>query len=146
MPIAVGTVLLLAAAVAGITAPAAPVHIDWSAYPRAPDSQQRTAAVYSPCHLTLGGEARYLLYTVAVLQQLGYKTDVIVSPGNQCNSSAQLSEVARALRIHLAQDTGFKVAVQDGNRLHMAGHYVSACLDQSVNSFEGAPWRNTGTG
>lgn len=100
-----------------------PVQVDWK-YPIGP-SDERTAAVYSPYHITFGGGERYLLYTVAVLQQLGYRTDVIVSPGNSCTSAKQLLSIASGLRVPLANDTKLHVIPKDRYRLRSSKRYVS---------------------
>jgi hypothetical protein len=98
------------------------VQVDW-AYPTGP-SGERTAAVYTPYPLTFGGGERYLLYTVAVLQQLGYTTDVIVSPGNTCNTTTHLLTIARGLRVPLKNDTNLVVVPKDFYKLRTQKHYV----------------------
>lgn len=99
------------------------VGVDW-AYPTGP-SAERTAAVYTPYHLTLGGGERYLLYSAAVLQHLGYRTDVIVAPGNTCNTSQRLLSIAQGLRVPLANDTQLHIMRKDAYKLRTSRRYVS---------------------
>ena len=91
----------------------AQVKIDWQ-YPTGP-SGEKTAALHSPFHITYGGGERYMLATARALQESGYKTDILVTRDNVCNTTDKLLSIAGGLRIVLDPNLTRLLAVDKFN-------------------------------
>jgi O-antigen biosynthesis protein len=68
------------------------------------DPGKGLAAVYTPYNIVFGGGERYLLSTVAAMQQIGYNVTVLKLSTNVCKTVEDLFNVASGLQVSLTPE------------------------------------------